>query len=448
MSLIPNTSTCQFSGDRQATEEPSEVGDEISLKFRHSPGLSLFQFSDEYEKRKDRIPFQRDSCVCTERRLCEEHRGDRPVIDTGATHAQEQAAEPLYYVLEEPGGYWGSSLDRETGLGGYQSLVQRKSTAIAQMDSTGDEDRGGGFAERFVSYERYHSLTPLNHDDALKDESSFEVAMFPPSKYQALLHEHSMPQLSTHQDWPRSISGVYQPLARSLHRHSSLLQRSEEDTQRLIQIYPESEGSVKGEVFTEPIYDALDDEERCPLNYDEREISFSQKGRRSPPPSALDGRRALQEPTYMAVHVGSSQTHGRGSVRSAREPRYSPTPGRKQVLDANIPPGHRRSLSDSGHTLYAVVHDSSPERSNHVPVRNGQGDTGHNASSPGHREHRRNVSDIGRCPIDLSSVFPTSRRPASSNNAVVPRISSLGTLGCEPHRSPRDTTHCRVYIGP
>ena len=196
--------------------------------------------------------------------------------------------------------------------------------------------------------------------------------------------------------------------------------------------------------WTEPVYQAVTDEQRCPLNLDDPSSSFPLTGRSSPWASPVAQRRTIYEPTYVAVHVRPSRQNRRTCHRQ-HEPRYSPTPCRKSPSTLQLPAsnslrGHRRNFSDGGRALSAIVNPSStgssgPSVGPRPP-----------SALPCHLGHRRNRSDVGLCPIDRSQEH-LSRRLTSTSDGGIPRTPSLGSLVTEYPRSASDTTHCRVHIG-
>ena len=291
----------------------------------------------------------------------------------------------------------------------------------------------------------YQSLSPPQHGNFLNDEFDLtsednEASKLSKTNYQPLLHRNHS-HLLAHSDRPRSVSGFYQPL-RGSPRNTVPLIRSSSAPHAL----PKSFTSRNEQGTTDPVYQAVVDEERCPLNVDDPGSSFPPSGQRSSLANPVAQIRTINEPTYVAVQVSPSRQNRR-TFSSENEPRYSPSPCRKnpstlQRTGANVPRGHRRNRSEGGRTLSIIVNPSG-EAGSSPPV----GVRPPSALSR-HPGHRRNRSDIGLCPIDHSQER-LSRRLTSISDSGIPRSPSLGSPGTQEFpRSASDTTHCRVHIGP
>lgn len=370
--------------------------------------------------------------------------------------------EPLYHVLEGPGDDRSGTIPRETGderakaTSYYQSLMPNYQSETREESLT-DSSRHGRREELILSSTGlYQSLTPPTHDNILNNESNVtsdvglheeignEKETAEPSEgiYQPLLHRYQ-----SHSDRKRSVTVIYEPLRRSPESRAPLVRCWSAPQGSLSQVPPVSLSSENGQGGTEPVYQAVLDEPRCPLNIDDPGSVFPHARRRSPRASPVAQRRTIDEPTYMAVHVRPSRQNRR-TCRTEQEPRYSPSPCRKNPSPSNLQPpgsntpprGHRRNVSDGGHVLSAVVNSSGAESSS-LPA-----DSRHAPSAlPRHLGHRRNRSDIGLCPIDRGHV---SRRLTSTSDSGIPRRPSLGSLATEYPISASDPTHFRVHIGP
>ena len=363
--------------------------------------------------------------------------------------------EPFYYVLEGPGD------DCSDGVQAKPAIGKRKSASFyqplmppvtEQENLTKNEDAGHDRQEELLSLNTgvYQCLSPPQHNNLLNDEfdlTSDDNEASKPSKanYQPLLHRNHSHLLS-HSDRPRSVSGFYQPLRGSPKNTAPLIRSSSAPQGTLLHVLPKSLTSRNEQGNTDPVYQAVADEERCPLNLDDPSSSFPPRGQRSPLLSPVPPRRTINEPTYVAVQVSPPRQNGRTS-KGENEPRYSPSPCRKnpstlQRPGANVSRGHRRNRSEGGCTLSAIVNPSGGAGSS-PPVGARPPST-----LPRHPGHRRNRSDIGLCPID-GSREQLSRRLTSTSDSGIPRAPSLGSPGTQEYpRSASDTTHCRVHIGP
>lgn len=371
--------------------------------------------------------------------------------------------EPFYHVLEGPGGDCSNTIQGEPGnekaktASFYQPLMLH---VTEQENLTKNIDSGHARLEELISSNTgfYQSPTPPQHDNSLNDEFDLtsedglneeagnDNGVSKPSKaiYQPLLHRNHSHLLS-HSDMPRSVTGIYQPLRRSPENTAPLVRSSSAPQGTLSHALPQSLTSRNTQGNTDPVYQAVADEERCPLNLDDPSCSFPPTARRSPLVSPVAQRRTINEPTYVAVQVRPSRQNRR-TFHSENEPRYSPSPSRKnpstlQRPGSNAPRGHRRNFSDGGRALSTMVNpsgaeDSSPPVGARPP-----------SALPRHLGHRRNRSDIGLCPIDRSQEH-LSRRLTSTSDGGIPRTPSLGSQVTEYPRSASDTTHCRVHIGP
>lgn len=385
--------------------------------------------------------------------------------DKDVTKAQE--VEPLYHILEGPGGDCSDTTQGETGnersktASFYQSLMPNYQSVTDEKNLSRNTVGGHGLAEKLISSSTglYQSLTPPNHDNVLNDESNVsseagvneearnEEEATEPSEgiYQPLLHKNHS-HLHSHSDRPRSVTGIYQPLSSSSESSVPFVRCWSAPQGSQSPNSPEPLTSANGQDDSEPVYQAVaDDEQRCPLNLDDPSSSFPRTGRSSPWASPVAQRRTIHEPTYVAVHLRPSRQNRR-ACRSEHEPRYSPSPSRKSPSNLQLPAsnslrGHRRNFSDGGRALSAMVNpsgtgSSSPPVGSRPP-----------SALPRHLGHRRNRSDIGLCPIDRSREH-LSRRLTSTSDGGIPRTPSLGSLVTEYPRSASDTTHCRVHIGP
>lgn len=365
--------------------------------------------------------------------------------------------------MEEPGDDWDDSAQGETGVDRaktasfYQSLTQCYQGATEEENVTRNENCAHGYLEELISSSAglYQSLTPPNNENMLNDSDSLtsevelnqdrrnknESSSSPTGIYQPLVsNSEKQSHLSLKSERPRSVSGTYQPLRR---RPVPFVRCWSAPQQGLTSQAPsDSTRPANRQAETEPIYQTVDEEERCPLNLDDPGSSFLPSPRRTPRVSPVAQRRSIQEPLYMAVQVSPSRPNRR-ACHSEKEPRYSPSPGRKNPSTLNPPVrGHRRNFSDGGRALSLMVNnpaaeDTSPPVERRAP-----------SPLPRHLGHRRNRSDIGLCPIDRGQENH-SRRLTSISDSGLPRTPSLGSLGTGEYlRSASDTTHCRVHIGP
>lgn len=369
-------------------------------------------------------------------------------VDEDLTQASR--IEPFYYVLEGPGDDCSDTVQAKpgNGKGKRASFYQPLMLPVTEQENlTKNEDTGHGRREELLSLNNrfYQSLGAPQHDNFLNDEfhlTSEDNEASKPSKanYQPLLHRNHS-HLLAHSDRPRSVPGFYQPL-RGIPKNTVPLIRSSSAPHAL----PKSFTSRNEQGNTDPVYQAVADEERCPLNLNDSSSSFPSTGQRSSLVSPVAQTRTLNEPTYVAVQV-SPPRQSRRTFNSEDEPRYSPSPCRKNLSTlqrpgANVPRGHRRNRSEGGRTLSIIVNPSggvgsSPPVGARTP-----------SAVPRHPGHRRNRSDIGLCPIDHSQE-QLSRRLTSTSDSGIPRAPSLGSSGTQEFpRSASDTTHCRVHIGP
>ena len=428
-----------------------------------------------------------------------------------------QAAEPLYHVLEGPGDEPNDSVQEETEdertktASFYQSLMQCKQDMTQEENVLRKQDSADGSSEEFVSSRTsiYQSLTPPKDDNLLNEESNVTTddltqdvnelkEATPPTKgiYQPLIQS----PLPLQSDRPRSVTGIYQPLSRKSAKSAPFVRRWSAPQQgHPSHGPPASIRQVNEQNDTEPIYQTVDDEERCPLSLDNSGSSLPQARRQTPRGNPVAQQRTIHEPLYIAVEVSPSRSNRR-AFSSEYEPRYSPSPGRKTTSTLKPPTrGHRRNFSDGGRALSVIISSTGAEGTNpaierpasrapprHLghrrnrsdiglcPIVNDQSqenlpqretsisDSGHPGAEgrsasverralsllPRHFGHRRNRSDIGPLLID-SSQENLSRRLTSISNSGLPRTPSLGSLDTgENSRSASDTTHCRVHIGP
>lgn len=375
---------------------------------------------------------------------------------------QAPGIEPFYHVLEGPGDdnsdifQENPGNDKEKTADFYQPLIL---PATEEENLTKNVDNGHGWLEGLSSSNcgYYQSLTPPQYDNVWNDKSDLtsEVGLnekadnenegIEPSKanYQPLLHRNHSHLLS-HSVRPRAVTGTYQPLRGSPKNTVPLARSSSAPQSTLSHVLPQALTSRKD---TEPVYQAVADEERCPLNLDDPSCSFSTTGRHLPLVSLVAQRTTINEPTYVAVQVRPSRQNRR-TFKNQNEPRYSPSPCRKnlstlQCPDSSASRGHRRNRSEGGRALSALVNPSGGASSS--PPVDGVSPT---SALPSHLGHRRNRSDIGLCPIDRSQE-QLSRRLTSTSDSGIPRTPSHGSLGTHEYpRSTSDTTHCRVDIGP
>lgn len=374
---------------------------------------------------------------------------------------QAPGIEPFYHVLEGPGDDCSDIFqekpenDKEKTANFYQPLIL---PATEEENLTKNVDNGHGRLEGLSSSNcgYYQSLSPPQYDNVRNDKSDLtsEVGLnekadnenegIEPSKanYQPLLHRNHSHLLS-HSVRPRAVTGTYQPLRGSPKNTVPLARSSSAPQSTLSHVLPQALTSRKDR---EPVYQAVADEERCPLNSDDPSCSFSTAGRHLPLVSPVAQRTTINEPTYVAVQVRPSRQNRR-TFKNQNEPRYSPSPCRKnlstlQCPDSSASRGHRRNRSEGGRALSALVNPSGGASSS-PPV--GVSPT---SALPSHLGHRRNRSDIELCPIDRSQE-QLSRRLTSTSDSGIPRTPSHGSLGTlEYPRSTSDTTHCRVHIGP
>lgn len=374
-----------------------------------------------------------------------------------------QAVEPLYHVLEGFPGDCSGTIQEETGNekpkteNFYQTLMPNYQSEPEEINFARNANCGHDLKIIPSSIGLYQPLTPPNHE-VLNDEHNVNSESDVHGEaegekkatetcigiYQLLLHKNQS-HLHLHIDRLRSVTGIYQPLRSSRESVAPIVRCSSAPQGSLSQITPRSRISVNGEDDTEPFYQTVADEQRCPLNLDDPSGSFPRAERSSPRASPLMQRRTIHEPTYEAVHVRAS-THNRRTCHSEDEPRYSLSPcwhnpATLQLPVFNFRRGHRRNLSDGSRALPAMVNSSStgssrPPFGSRPP-----------SALPRHLGHRRNRSDIGLCPIDRSQEH-LSRRLTSTSDGGIPRTPSLGSLVTQYPRSASDTTHCRVHIGP
>ncbi|KAL9956181.1 hypothetical protein ACROYT_G037625 [Oculina patagonica] len=440
----------------------SGIEEEVSDSLQRSPAHSGFaKPSQAVNKTKNRNISCQDDNKNTGGKYLDK------TNDKDVTKAQE--VEPLYHVLEGPGGDCSDTTQRETGnkrsktssfyqslMPNYQSVADEKNLARNTVN-----DHMHGLPERLISSSTglYQSLIPPKHDNVLNDEPNVsseagvdeearkeeEATEASKGIYQPLLHRNHSHLLS-HSDRPRSITGIYQPLSTSSESSVPFVRCWSAPQGSRPQNPPEPLTSANGQDDSEPVYQAVaDDEQRCPLNLDDPSSSFPRTGTSSPWASPVAQRRTIHEPTYVAVHVRPSRQNRR-ACHSEHEPRYSPSPCRKSPSNLQLPAsfsprGHRRNFSDGGRALSAIVNpsgtgSSSPPVGPRPP-----------SALPRHLGHRRNRSDIGLCPIDRSREH-LSRRLTSTSDGGIPRTPSLGSLVTENPRSASDTTHWRVHIGP
>ena len=382
-------------------------------------------------------------------------------VDEDLTKAPE--VEPFYHVLEGPGNDCNDTQAKPgNGKAKTASFYQPLLLPVTEQGNLAKHvDTGHGQQEELLSSNTgfYQSLTPPQHDNLLNDKldltSEVDVSekvgndneASKPSKanYQPLLHR-TRPHLLSHSDRPRAVTGIYQPLIGSPENTVPLTRSSSAPQGTLWHALSQSLTSRNEQGNTDPVYQAVADEERCPLSLDYPSSSFSPTGRCSLIVSPEAQRRTINEPTYIAVQV-SPPRQNRRTFSSENESRYSPSPCRKnpstlQRSGSNAPVGHRRNRSEGGRTLCAMVNPSggagsSPPVGARPP-----------RALPHHLGHRRNRSDIGLCPIDRSQEH-LSRRLTSTSDSGIPRAPSLGSSVTQEYpRSAIDTTHCRIHIGP
>ena len=377
---------------------------------------------------------------------------------------QAPGNEPFYHVLEGPGDDCSDIFQEKPGNDKaktahfYQPLIL---PATEEENLPKNVDNGHGWLEGLSASNSgfYQSLTPPQYDNVWSDKSDLtsEVGLnemadnenetIEPStaNYQPLLHRNHSHLLSRSVR-PRAVTGTYQPLRGSPKNTVPLARSSSAPQSTLSHVVPQSFTSKNEQGNTEPVYQAVANEERCPLNLDDPSCSFSPTGRHFPLVSPVAQRRTINEPTYVAVQMRPPRQNRR-TFKNQNEPRYSPSPCRKNLStlqrpDSSASRGHQRNRSEGGRALSAMVNPSGGASSS-PPV--GVRPT---SALPRHLGHRRNRSDIGLCPIDRSQE-QLSRRLTSTSDSGIPRTPSLGSLGTyEYPRSTSDTTHCRVDIGP
>jgi len=445
----------------------SGIEEETSDGLRRSPRHTEFEVSEEIveciplyqvvkNSKNGNISCQTDAKNVREKSV------DK-TVDEDLTKVPE--VEPFYHVLEGPGDDCSDTIQAKPGNGKAKtaSFYQPLMLPVTEQENlTKNVDTGHGRRDELSSSntEFYQSLTPPQHDNSLNDKLDLtsEVGLneklgndnkaSEPSRanYQPLLHRN-LSNLLPHSDRPLAVTGIYQPLRGSPENTVPLIRSSSAPQSTLSHALPQSLTSRNEQGNTDPVYQAVADEERCPLNLDDPNISFPPTERRSPLVSPVAQRRTINEPTYMAVQVVSPPRQNRRTFNSETEPRYSPSPCRKnpstlQRPGSNAPRGHRRNRSEGSRTLSATVNPSGGARSSppvgaRPPI-----------ALPRHLGHRRNRSDIGLCPIDRTQE-QLSRRLTSTSDSGIPRTPSLGSPGTQEYpRSASDTTHCRVHIGP
>ena len=373
--------------------------------------------------------------------------------NNGEVLIEGRGTEPLYHVLERPGDgrrNQGETEDDKGEAGNfYQSLRQ------GYQDTTEDEHRRisghcpHGYLKELISSstELYQSLTPPNHDNVLNDvpnlnQDNKDSASPSQGIYQSLsLNSEGQSHLLLNNERPRSISGIYQPLNKTpFARCWSAPQKTSKS-----QVTPESTRPANPQAESEPIYQTVDEQERCPLNLDDPGSSIPHGRRRTPRASPLEQRRTIQEPLFIAVEVRPSPPNRR-ICRNEHEPRYSPSPCRKSSPTPHRSVrGHRRNFSDGGRAVSSMVNTAGREGTSASAERRAPNALPHHLGLG----HRRNRSDVALCPIDRSEESVT-RRLTSVSDSGLPRSPSLGSLATgEYSRSAvSDTTHCSVHIGP
>ena len=359
--------------------------------------------------------------------------------------------EPLYHVLERPGD--DRSNQGETGDDKVKTSNVYQSLRQSYQDTTEDEHGritgkcAHGSLKELISSSTglYQSLNPPDYDNALNDVPNLDQDnkdSTSPSQgiYQSLsLNDGSQSRLSLNNERPRSITGIYQSLNKTpFVRCWSAPQKTSKS-----QVTPESTRPTSLEAESEPIYQTVDEEERCPLNLDNPGSSIPQGRRRTPRASPLAQRRTIQEPLFIAVELRSSPPNRR-ICRSGHEPRYSPSPCRKN--SPTVHPsvrGHRRNFSDGGCAVSSMVNTAGREGTSASAERRPSN------ALPHHLGNFRNRSDVELCPIDRSQESVSPRRLTSVSDSGLPRTPSLGLLATGEHsRSVSDTTHCTIHIGP
>ena len=376
-----------------------------------------------------------------------------------------QATEPFYHILEGPGNdseaseeNWEEQIKTARF---YQSLMQCKQDIPEGKNETSNQENMHGLTEGHVMSRNsiYQSLSPPKRDnvsneklDLTEDESNRvkNVQKGSTGFYQPLLNRsEGRSRLHLHSDRPRSVSGVYQPLRSDSDNIEPLVRCFSAPTQENPgNVHPMRPRSGNEEGLSEPIYHTVDDDDdsdRCPLNLDVPGSSFPSSGRRTSQGSLTAQQRTIHEPLYIAVQV--TPTQSRRTFNGKQEPRYSPSPVRKNA--ATLKPtsrGHRKNFSDVGRAFPITVvsmgadgrspptvHDRCP--TNPLPLRLG---------------HRRNRSDAGLCPIDLSQKNAAERPTLSESSlsaTTVPQesgdtSSSVGRRSVSP--LPRHLGHRRI----
>ena len=373
--------------------------------------------------------------------------------NNGELLIEGRETEPLYHVLERPGD--DRSNQGETGDNKVETANFYQSLRKSYQDTTGDEHGrvsgqcAHGYLKELISSstELYQSLTPPNYDNVLSDVPNLNQDnkdSTSPSEgiYQSLsLNSEVQSHLLLNNERPRSISGIYQSLNKTpIERCWSAPQKTSKS-----QVTPRSTRPANLQAESDPIYQTVDEQERCPLNLDDPGSPIPQGRRRTPRASPLEQRRTIQEPLFIAVEVRSSPPNRR-MCRSEHEPRYSPSPCRKSSPTPHPPVrGHRRNFSDGGRAVSAIVNTAGREGTSASAERRAPNALLRHLGLG----HRRNRSDVALCPIDRSQES-VSRRLTSVSDSGLPRTPSLGSLATgEYSRSAvSDTTHCAVHIGP
>lgn len=376
-----------------------------------------------------------------------------------------QATEPFYHILEEPGNDSEASEEnwdeRIKTASFYQSLMQCKQDIPEGKHWTSNQENVHGFTEGYVMSRNsiYQSLSPLKHDDVsnekldlTEDESNRvkNVQKESTGFYQPLLNRsEGRSRLHAHSDRPRSVSGVYQPLRSDSDNIEPLVRNFSAPAQENPgNVHPMRPRSGNEECSSEPIYHTVDDDDdsdRCLLNLDDPGSSFPSSGRRTSQGSLTSQQRTIQEPLYIAVKV--TPTRSRRTFNAKQEPRYSPSPVRKNT--ATLKPtsrGHRRNFSDFGRAFPVMVGSVGAD-SRSPPAVHERCPT---SPLPLRLGHRRNRSDAGLCPVDLSQKN-APERPTSSESSLsatkIPResgdtSSSVGRRSVSP--LPRHLGHRRI----
>ena len=381
--------------------------------------------------------------------------------NSGMNETSVQGDEPLYQVLEGPADGCSGNSERETGIEDeraksasfYQSLRRNHQnstndgnliTNVDTEDSSPDEmtSSSAGVYEPLSPPKQVNKSSEIGSNKVIDNEK--EAAGSSQGIYQPLLNRHQS-RLLSNIDRPRSVTGIYQPLTPSPGRGGPFIRCWSAPQGTLSQVPPQPLSSVSRQGESDPVYQIVDDEQRCPLNLDDPASVFPRSPRRSPRASPVAQRRTIHEPTYVTVHMRPSRQNRR-LCNSEHEPRYTPPPCRKSSPTLHPPGsntrrGHRRNFSDGGRALSAILNSANAESPSPPVERRPL------VVLPRHLGHRRNRSDIGLCPIDRSQEHP-SRRLTSASDSGIPRRPSLGSLSTEYQRSASDTTHCRVHIGP